>query len=161
VEAADVQPSHITQNIFSVDGTTDCIWLGANSYTCTVNGNTFFASGNTARGVHAINHGSLMLSIFNNYFEGFDEAIDLDGDRILGFVGNNGFFNNTSDTVNYPGADEAAFDLSANDEAMAATGLAKSGADTYANRLVYFAPAAQEGMQDEGWHEFGKDTATN
>jgi hypothetical protein len=53
----------------------------------------------------------------------------------LGVYGGNGFFNNTTQAT----FDIAHLDLGDN-ETLASTPFAKSGADTFANRATYFAP---------------------
>jgi hypothetical protein len=52
--------------------------------------------------------------------------------------GHNAFYNNNNDIIN---DGDKVFDLSANDESLGSSPFAKSGADTFANRFTYFAPA--------------------
>ena len=77
-------PTSVTNNIFSLDGTSVGVDLTEGGYMTSVYGNTFFDSGGSGKAIEASGNGAIISSIYNNYIEGFSTGIDLDGDRTLG-----------------------------------------------------------------------------
>lgn len=121
----------ISGNIISVDSTTDGIVLTSMAV---VTGNSLLSSG-TGEGIR-LGNASVDMVITNNLMEGFTTGFDLAATRELGVFLNNGAWNNTT---NYTRSCLLVFDENDNED-LAASPFAKSGADTFANRFVYFAP---------------------
>ena len=124
-----------------------------NSYNNYCVGNTILSAGGTGTGIeftNSISQSSLYL--YNNYIEGFSGA---GGEGInmsyttegCGVYGQNACYNNET---NYTFTSDTQLMLGDN-EVLTATGLVKSGADTFANRFTYFAPANVGNMQTGGY----------
>jgi hypothetical protein len=147
------QSTTILNNIISVDGASDGIYGGRWGHR--IVGNTVLSNSGTGNGIHVANSlGSLGLVLINNYVEGFGGAggvgIEITGSsQGGGAVGQNATYNNTT---NYINNNELLLELGDN-EVLTASGLAKSGADTFANRFAYFEPADEGNMQTGGFPE--------
>ena len=136
--------------VFARNIITNCNTYGIlASNTCTIVNNTVLASGATGRGVWLESMTSAQYVLLNNYVEGYSGAggqgYDCEGDMNL--IGHNAAWNNTTN-FSY---DSDRHINAGNDESLASTGLAKSGAMTYANRAVYFAPTAVGNMRTGGF----------
>jgi len=126
----------IIGNIISIDGTSDGINT-ARADTLIMN-NSILSAGGTGSGIkHQANWGG--YSIINNLVEGFS---GVGGDGILrsasadGFMfAHNGVYNCA--TSYGTGSED---NIVTDNESLGASPFAKSGADTFANRFVYFAP---------------------
>ena len=146
----------IVGNIVSVDGATIGI-RGGNVWACRVIGNTVFSISGTGVGI-AMGAGNAVnltgMALLNNYVEGFSgtggKGIQTTRTSTgTGVYGKNAVYNNTT---NYDWPNETVTDIGDN-ETLSASGIAKSGADTFANRFVYFAPADEGNMQTGGYPE--------
>jgi len=121
------------------------IIVGCNAYgilgsnLCELHHNTVLATGATGRGIWIENALSARYQVLSNYVEGYSGAggqgYDLEGD--INLLGMNAAFGNTTN-FSY---DSDRHINAGDDESLVSTGLAKSGAMTYANRAAYFAPA--------------------
>lgn len=78
---------------------------------------------------------------------GIDYANSTD---MMRFVGNNAFYDNTDDEANEGDAKLLAVPVAPDNESLAGDPYAKSGADTSANRLIYFAPNSTGGIRVGG-----------
>jgi hypothetical protein len=121
--------------------------LGTNL--CEVHHNTVFATGATGRGIWIENMISARYQVLSNYVEGYSGAggqgYDLEGD--VNILGMNAAFGNTTNFTY-----DSDIHINAGDnEVLASSGLAKSGAMTFANRAVYFAPADVGNMRSGGF----------
>ncbi len=150
------QGCNILNNIVSVDdGSNGIDVTGGNGYRATIMGNTVLSGAGTGTGINIGNaNGLIGLVIVNNYVEGFSDTggigFDVPYDSSAGGVyGQNAAFDNTTE---YNVLTEHVHALGDN-ETLGATGLAKSGSDTFANRFTYFAPVDQGNMIDGGWPE--------
>jgi len=127
----------ILRNIFSLGTSGNGIFLTSARHR--IVGNSFLANGSTAAGITGNSNSYFAGSvILNNIIEGFSGA---GGRGILNsttpamrFAGN-AFFNNAT---NYSGTIDSIENL--DNEVLGVTAFAKSGSNTFANRLTYFAP---------------------
>lgn len=143
-------------NIISVDSTSGGIFVsGGSAWNNTCFGNTIFSNGGSGAGIAITNINATIVSFFaNNYIEGFSatggKGIDQSTGSSSGWfvVINNAFYNCAT---NYVRSSEHG--LWVDEESLSSSGIAKSGSDTYANRLTYFAPVSSGTMLDGGWPE--------
>lgn len=124
-------------------------WGILSSNTCSVRHNTVCGTAGTGRGVWVENASSARYQLVSNYVEGYSGAggqgYDLEGD--LNLIGHNAAWNNTT---NYS-YDSDRHINAGDDESLAASGIEKSGAMSYANRALYFAPANVGNMRNGGF----------
>lgn len=153
---SDSQGNLVQNNIIYLPngGATDGIYCSVNMWGARIINNTVLSIGGTGRGIfvggNSVNY--VGAYILNNYIEGFSGT---GGDGIVGtttsigggYYGHNAVFNCATA---YNWTNEQVFNAGDN-ETLGATGLAKSGAITYANRHVYFAAADQGNMIDGGF----------
>jgi len=122
-----------TNVIVSVDGATNGCYLG--SY-CGVRNLTVFSNGGTGIGIRSTTHSAFRMQ--NVYVEGFSGAggvgFSYATEDAMSFR-HNAAFNNTT---NYSLTGDAVDTY--DNEVLGISGIAKSGSDTFANRLTYFAP---------------------
>jgi len=138
---ADALVVPIVNNIISIDGPSSGVVVDGNFFPTWVVGNTIFSDGGTGHGIDVTSIlGPVSLAVLNNYVEGFSGAsgigINVTQDSIGGGIyGHNALFNNATNEnfVN------ELFHALGDNEVLSATGLAKTGSDTFANRLAYFA----------------------
>jgi len=122
-------------NIISVDGTTDGILIGGRPSYYVAN-NTLFSTGN-GKGItlETTDSGEVQF-VGNNIVEGWSVGIEYNnslGESPGVCIGNVGYDNDTDFTltdINNVG----------DNESLAETPFEKSGSDTYANRVTYWAP---------------------
>jgi hypothetical protein len=129
---------------------TNCNNYGINaSNTCSMRHNSIISNGGTGRGVWIENALSARYQLLSNYVEGYSgsggQGYDIEGD--INLIGMNAAWNNTT---NYS-YDSDRHINAGDDESLASTGLAKSGAMTFANRATYFAPANVGNMRSGGF----------
>jgi hypothetical protein len=143
----------IIENIISVDSSSDGIVLVGSAFNGRVEGNTVLSSSGTGTGIEGSSASAAnAASYLNNYVEGFSGAggkgMDITATNRGPYIyGHNAAYNNTA---NFNWASDAGLDLGDN-ESLSNSGLAKSGADTFANRFTYFAPADEGNMQNGGY----------
>lgn len=128
------------RNIIVLSGASLGIVFGGDA--CHAINNTILAVSCTGSGIYFSTAAKYNRIIENNYIEGFSgaggEGIDFNSCAENGTIyRNNAFFNNTANESNKV-AGECLVD--ADNQSLGATGLAKSGANTFANRFTYFAP---------------------
>ena len=139
----------ICDNIISIDGASKGIYSSGNANP-NIHGNTIFSGGGTGKGIELISGALSGTNVFNNYVEGFSGTGGVGysyntASIGMGVRGFNAAYNNTT---NLTDTNETISVLGTDPEVLSASGIAKSGSDTFANRLTYFAPADQDGMQD-------------
>lgn len=145
---------NVENNIISIDSSSDGIYASG-GFPLHISGNTILSSLGTGEGINISGASSLIsLYLVNNYIEGFS-GVGGNGMAITassagsGIYGHNAYYNNTTnETISFD-----SMYLLGDNETLIATGLAKSGADTYANRFVYFAPVDTGNMQSGGFPE--------
>lgn len=130
----------LMRNIISIAGTTKGI-------NCTtgrgvVEHNSIFSAGGTGIGIEVPAASKLAANLRNNIVEGFSGAggigITIEaGTRNMIHYGHNAVYNCTTD---YNVDDTEIIYPTGDNETLIASPFAKSGADTFANRAVYFAP---------------------
>ena len=131
--------SRVVGNIFVMDSSgCDGVSLQDDSAHCV--GNSILASGATGAGI-SIDVNRERLVVLNNLVEGFSGAggVGFDGNsRSEGYhvFAGNAAYNNTTDYAN-----DADSLFSEDNETLGASPFAKSGSNTFANRLTYFSPA--------------------
>lgn len=135
--------SKVERNIISVDGGTNGIVLSIDSARAVHN--TIFSAGGAGAGIAFSSAVKFNRVVENNYIEGFSGAggdgIDFASISENGTIyRNNAFYGNTADETNKT-AGECLIDED-NQLALGASAIAKSGANTFANRFTYFAPLA-------------------
>lgn len=150
----------VCSNIISIDGASDGIYAaGANAWNLCIDGNTIVSSAGTGQGIDLSAHGNNLLGLIltNNYAEGFsgtggvgiNATQDSNGG---GPYGMNAVYNNVTQIVfNAETFKRLLAGGSEDNETLTASGLAKSGSDTFANRFTYFAPADEGNMQAGGF----------
>lgn len=145
----------IQGNIISIDGASDGIHFAGQAYAVHACNNTILSSAGTGQGIYLGNffNWSIVSTYLDNYIEGFS------GTGGVGFSGNftqegsliyrgNTYYNNATHEavdVDLPNLSEAG-------TVLTATGLSKSGSDTYANRFTYF-EATDDSDMESGWPE--------
>jgi len=131
----------VTDCIFSLDGSSNGIYL-ANYVNC--RGNTVFSNGGTGIGIDGNNLQNSMRCT-NNYVEGFSGVGGYGFDAGSATFDTNMMKHNAAygNATDYRLGDEHG---TVDNETLTSSGLAKSGSDTYANRLTYFAPADEGNM---------------
>lgn len=145
----------IIGNIIScgASSSSDGIWVDDNHLMPTIIGNTVLSSSGTGVGIEVGDSNSgVMMTVLNNYVEGFSGTggigYDINASSVMGAsIGHNAAYNNST---NYSISHETLYELGDN-ETLSATGLAKSGSDTYANRFTYFAPDDEGNMRTGGY----------
>lgn len=131
--------SVIERNIISIDGASNGVTFQANRGSAC--NNSILSNAGTGSGIRfdaTTNEGQVVLS---NLVEGFSGSGGVgfnyrNSVRHPVFTGGNASFNNLS---HYEDPDNWVYDAGDN-EVLSASPFAKSGADTFANRFVYFAP---------------------
>jgi len=103
--------------------------------------NSVLSAGGTGRGVSCDGYG---VSIYGNIVEGFSGAGGIGFLRVSGnFLRHNAAYNNETDyTVSDQHFHGPTVVSDPDNEVLPSSGFAKSGSDTFANRLTYFAPLA-------------------
>jgi hypothetical protein len=128
----------VSFNIFSLDGASIGIELSGYSYF--VHDNSILSAGGTGTGITSLGTASVHGGAWNNLVEGFSGAggvgIAVPSNNDLVLYGRNAVFNCT--TAYSLGGD--VFHNLGDNETLGSSPFAKSGADTFANRAVYFAP---------------------
>lgn len=122
---------------------------GASGQRLSIVGNSVLATspGSSATGMTITGAGTLASMILNNVVEGFSGTANV-GYNIssssydLPIFGRNFAYNNTTNYATF----DSVINLGDN-ETGSASGFAKSGSDTFANRLLYFAPSSEGNMQ--------------
>ena len=126
----------VTDNIVSVDGTSNGI--NCASWGVLVQGNSILGGGSTGKGI--IGPATGLGQFLNNLVEGFSGSggvgINLTALGDVFVYGHNGTYNNATE---YSVTSDVHIDLGDNEE-LAASPFAQSGADTFANRFVFFSP---------------------
>ncbi len=132
----------VMYNIVSVDGTSHGIGMdGVGGYAWVVSHNSIFSAGGTGKGILVEANDKLANVLANNLVEGFSgsggEGIEvLAGGYMGGTYQGNAVFN----CATKYDVDETRWINQGDNEELIATPFDKSGADTFANRFVYFAP---------------------
>ena len=138
----DEQRNLIFRNIISIDGSSNGIQI-QDPFNFIV-GNAILSSSGTGAGIISTGSGGDDLAIINNSIEGFSGGggygIRGRADNHWNVYGHNCFYNNSTDEYNVPDIDNIRAALG-NNEALGASPFAKSGSDTFANRVAYFAAA--------------------
>lgn len=129
-------------NIISIDSSSKGI-VDVRDGTHVAN-NTIFSAAGTGVGIDFTTAAQFNRTIENNYIEGFSGVggIGIDFDTFKEWATiyrNNAIYNCTTAEANKPAG---MFFVDADNQSLEATALAKSGADTFANRFTYFAPLA-------------------
>ena len=132
--------SQITRNVFSLGAVdVDAVYLAERG--CHVENNSFLGAACTGSAIHGIASNGDDNTVINNLIEGFSGTggigIELDAGSHIGLYAGNAFFNNAT---NESGVSGAVFVDEGDNESLASTPYAKSGADSYANRHIYYAP---------------------
>ena len=132
---------NIENNIISISGASKGIWINAAANSIAIIGNSILADTGTASGILRSSNGAGTM-LLNNLVEGFSGVGGVGINTEIGnwtdsVVGNNAVYNCSTP---YDLQDEVAYAVGDN-ESLGASPFAKSGADTFANRHVYFAPA--------------------
>lgn len=128
----------VTRNFFNINGSTTAI-TGSTGPNQNITHNSILCDGGTGQGIFQNAHnGGLWHS---NIVEGFSGAggkgiVTLYSSKSVSMQGNNACYNNTT---NYDSVGTIAMQLGA-DEILAASGFAKEGANTFANRHTYYSP---------------------
>jgi hypothetical protein len=132
-------------NIISIDGSSWGIELNDSNtpYGRSAIGNSILSAGGTGTGI-SISASDLSSSLLSNLVEGFSGGGGKGFDFVAGgnrpvIAASNAAYNNAT---NYANSTFKVIDLGDYNEALGATPFDKSGADTFANRFTYFAPAA-------------------
>lgn len=140
-------------NILYLDSDANGIRNHAGGRTQNIIGNTILANAGTGTGIilDASSRADCQICC-NNYVEGFSGTggigyLQSDSSENGGLLAYNAAYNNAT---NYSIANEHAITIGSTNETLSATGLAKSGALTFANRLAYFAPADEGAMRTGG-----------
>lgn len=125
-------------NTFDIDGATNAIVI--TSLYNLIQHNSILSASGTGTGI--ISSSSVGQLFEHNLIEGFSgvggRAIYTSVNNYEGIVcKNNSFFNNTAEIVSAAGYDGL---FNRDNETLGATPFAKNGANTWANRLVYYAP---------------------
>lgn len=125
----------VARNIISLDGSSVGIAL---SYSCAATHNSVLASNGTGTGILA-QSGAYANRITNNLVEGFagvgGVGIGYGANEECFLGGYNACYNNTDNI-----SGNAIVNLGSDEDPLASSPFAKSGADTFANRFMYFAP---------------------
>jgi hypothetical protein len=134
------------RNIISVSGGVHGLLLDG-YYWRTIN-NTILSAGGTGTGIRSLSDfGSYGTVLMNNYVEGFSGVggvailMNQTAQQDAQFHDGNAVFNCTT---GYSYIDQRFPDI--DNETLGATGLSKSGANSFANRFTYFAPVAVGNM---------------
>ena len=127
---------HVIENIISIDGTSNGIYTDGTSVT---NGNSILSAGGTGSGLIA-NSADIRLVFHDNLVEGFSDTGGFgfeDAGTVSEFIiyANNSFYNNETDQSPVHTAS-----IEEGNENLGSSPFAKSGADTFANRFIYFEP---------------------
>ena len=133
--------SCVRRNILSLDSTSDGIDC-VQQYGSDCSHNSVIVDSGT--GIFASNVNEIMQHVSNNLVEigASGTGIDFNGNRIkAALLGNAVFGSGTKYTTDTLGSGSYTFWLDDNEE-LSATPFSKSGSDTYANRMTYFAPAS-------------------
>ena len=138
----------IVNNIISVSGSSDGIY--SNNLGTRIIGNTILSAGGTGKGIAVDSNGTRELIVINNYVEGFSGTGGVGYDYPSASTGQgerwfNAAYNNAT---NVNATNEHIIPIGTDPEILTASGIAKTGSDTYANRLTYFAPVDEGGMLD-------------
>ena len=134
----DINSLEVVGNIISISGDSDGIDI-TSRLNSRVIGNSVLSSGGTGAGIVGSST-TMQCIVMNNLVEGFSGTLGagiylVDG-RINATCQNNAMYNNTT---NLTIGDEWCV-VPTDNESLGASPFAKSGADTFANRFVYFAP---------------------
>jgi len=128
--------SGITRNIISIDGAS--VGILVSSHYQAIDSNSVFSNAGTGKGIDI---GAVVSkSVTSNLVEGFSGAggtgFDVSpGGQRAWLIANNSAYNNTTNF------DSSTWLWYEGNEALGSSPFDKSGSDTFANRLVYFAPA--------------------
>jgi hypothetical protein len=150
INVLGARSGNLQNNIISVDGASNGIQcLNAGLPVC-IFGNTVLSDVGTGTGIYLSTNALLTASIYNNYVEGFSGTggVGYDFATASYASGSRGFNAAYNNTTNVTATDETLSILGTDPEILTASGLAKSGADTFANRLAYYAPADTDNMRD-------------
>jgi hypothetical protein len=128
--------SQATKNIITGNPTTASIII--NTSINDIVGNSILASASTAKGIYDNGSNQSSTSVFNNIIEGFSGTggvgIDFSSNTEASFVDFNASYDNATDYS----LGSALY--TSNNEVLTASGFAKIGSNTYANRFTYFEP---------------------
>lgn len=119
--------------------------------------NSFLKLGKTSSvtAIKATSTGFESSNIFNNLFEGFDQAISLGSEARGSIYAGNTFYDNTSNIDN----DNMGLISTAN-ETLASSPFEKSGTLSYVDRAQYFAPADIGNVRTGGYSPHGAGSVT-
>ena len=142
--------SSASRNIFNLDGASNGIW--ATGVGLEVTNNSILSASGTGAGI--ILNANDQSTVLNNIVEGFigvgGNAIDFNSNTINNAVfAGQAYYNNTNSEANKV-AGEWLIDAD-NEDPLASSGFAKSGANTFANRFVYYAPLDVGSVWAGGW----------
>lgn len=133
----------VTRNIVNCSGGTVGIRVN-NVRGSVISHNSILGSSSTGSGIGLVSSGADGCHVFNNIIAGFSGAggdgIDIASGSRLGLYGYNYFYNNTSDETGVSG--NVLDSIGGNLLAQGTDPYAKSGANTFANRFIYFEPSA-------------------
>ena len=137
------QHNRVERNIVSVDGSSDGISLAGIVDTCA--NNTVYSSSANGTGIQIISNNDYAIVLKSNYVEGFNIGIDTSAISTysLPVLTNNAVY---GANTNYDTTGEAVL-VEDDNESLSSSGIDKSGADTFANRATYFAPADEGNMR--------------
>ena len=138
----------IRNNIISVSGgTIGILSTGAN---ISVQNNSILSVSGTGYGIYGPS--GVMCLIRDNLIDGFSgvggKAFNISGSGEVNVLRDNAVHNCTARTAKLDPAYDEVFNVG--EETLAGSLFMKSGSDTYANRLTYFAPAAVGAVQTGG-----------
>ena len=119
------------RNMISIDGASVGIWL--NVYYAAI-GNSIYSSAGTGYGIESASHSNILV---DNLIEGFSGS----GGQAVKTTGNCCLLNNAYYDCE-TGVDGTGIAVQEGTTALGASPFAKSGAETYANRLAWFSPVA-------------------
>jgi len=130
-------------NIISIGGASNGIEAVSGGFSSSVCHNSVLSSSGTGTGIkQATNTTILNALILDNVVEGFSGiggvGYNIAASNRIVTAASNAAYNNTT---NYTGSTDYLLDLGDYNETLLSSGFDKSGADTFANRFTYFAPA--------------------
>jgi len=132
--------SYISRNIISIDGSSVGIGIHSSGDRSNVEHNSIFCSSGSGAGVFA-NVSGVGGVFVNNVVEGFTtgEGFDFQAPTSLYLAMSNAAYNNGTNYANE--GDQIPLMVDDDNETLTASPFVKSGADTFANRFIYFEPA--------------------
>ena len=154
----------ILDNIISIDGASDGIRITDYQSVCA--GNTVLSASGTGSGI-LISGATvgIQLQVYNNYVEGFVGSGGIgyewvtNSQQPAGLYGSNAAYNNATNyseqakTQAIAESNQSSHPWIGANETLSGTGLDKSGADSFANRFVYFKPISSGTMLTGGFPE--------